>query len=152
MELIFFLILEGSCAHAALERVLKDVRLDVGFQVVGLCKLLLANLKSESQQSIQASSSTSLPTYITFIRLRIRVLLHVLVEFTLDVEHFVADVAEMWLFLGMFPHVREKLVARREGLVAQGTVGRMVVAVRSQMRRKVVLLIETFLAECAFCG
>lgn len=77
-------------------------------------------------------------------------LLHVLVVFTLDVEHFIADVAEMRLFFGVVPHVRDKLVVRREGLIAHGTVGWMIVAVRSQMRRKVVLLIETFLAEGAF--
>lgn len=46
MKLIFLLVLKRARAHRALVGILINVRFDVRLQVVGLCKLLLANLKS----------------------------------------------------------------------------------------------------------
>lgn len=56
MQLILFLILERSRAHAALEWILIDVSLYMSFQVVRLRKLLLANLQ-EKIKELQLSIS-----------------------------------------------------------------------------------------------
>jgi hypothetical protein len=79
-------------------------------------------------------------------------LLHVFIDITLSVEDFVADITNMRLFLSrcVFLHMTEKLVERREGLIAHAAIRWMVVAVRSQMRRKIVLLIKAFIAKRAF--
>jgi hypothetical protein len=91
-------------------------------------------------------------TYITFVGLGVRMLLHVLIEITLSVEDFVADIANMGLFLarGVLLHVTKQLIKRGESLTAHAAVRWMIVAVRSQMRRKIVFLIEAFIAERAF--
>lgn len=49
-------------------------------------------------------------TYITFVGLGVRMLLHMFVEITLNVEDLVADITDVRLFLGVFPHMSEKLV------------------------------------------
>lgn len=152
MQLILLLVLKRSRAHAALERILVDVRLDVRLQVVRLCKLLLANLRKKDEKSeFPALQSFVHPTHITFVGLGVRVLLHMLVEIALNIEHFIADGAHVRLLLGVLAHVSEKLVERRERLVAHAAVGWMIIAVRPQVRRQIVLLVKALITKRTFC-
>lgn len=50
----------------------------------------------------------------------------------------------------MISHVSEKLVERCESLIAHIAIGWMIIAVCSQMRRQIVLLIEAFVTKRAF--
>lgn len=72
----------------------------------------------------------------------------VLVEIVLRVEDLVAEIADVGFLFGIvLTHVSEKLVERREIQIAETAVRRMIVTVSPQVRRKVVLLIEAFIAE-----
>lgn len=68
--------------------------------------------------------------------------LHVLGEITLTVENFIANRANGWLLFDMLPHVIEQLVEGRKVLLTGAARRRMVVAVCSEVRGQVVLLIE----------
>lgn len=68
----------------------------------------------------------------------------------MDVEDLVADIANVRFLLGVLTHVSEKLVERRERLIAHAAVRRMIVAVCPQMRREIVLLIKALLTKRAF--
>lgn len=81
-------------------------------------------LQLSEHQEVQPFPKTILmsSTYITFVGLRIRMLLHVLIEIVLHIEDLIAKIANVRLLLAVFPHMREKFVEARESLIAHAAV------------------------------
>lgn len=79
-------------------------------------------------------------------------LLQMIIQLTLRVHQLVAYRTNVRLLVRMNFHMLKHLVDGREALIAQITRRRMIIAMRSQMCRQVVLLIEAFIAEAALEG